>query len=94
METPHPRAAALQLAERLDGRRLERVLGWSLIFVMIVAVSLPIYFLAEPNRQDVMAEDFTDDSLARGATLYANNQSPAYDPVVSLLCANCHGVTA
>ena len=25
VETPHPRAAALQLAERLDGRRLERV---------------------------------------------------------------------
>ena len=25
VETPHPRAAVLQLVERLDGRRLERV---------------------------------------------------------------------
>jgi mono/diheme cytochrome c family protein len=79
--------------EDLEGRRLERVLGWSLIFVMIVAVSLPIYFLAEPNRQDVMAEDFTSDSLERGAVLFAGPQSPEYNAEGgSYGCATCHGV--
>ena len=28
----------------------------------------------------------------RGATLFANNQSKYYEPTISLLCANCHGV--
>ena len=78
--------------EDLEGRRLERVLGWSLIFVMIVAVSLPIYFLAEPNRQVDAKEGFDERSIERGAILFANSQSPEYDPVRSLLCANCHGV--
>jgi len=78
--------------EDLEGRRLERVLGWSLIFVMIVAVSLPIYFLAEPNRQVDAKEGFDERSIERGAILFANSQSPEYDAVRSLLCANCHGV--
>ena len=78
--------------EDLEGRRLERVLGWSLIFVMIVAVSLPIYFLAEPNRQVDAKEGFDERSIERGAILFANNQSPEYDATRSLLCANCHGV--
>jgi mono/diheme cytochrome c family protein/cytochrome c553 len=78
--------------EDLEGRRLERVLGWSLIFVMIVAVSLPVYFLVEPERQVKAEEGFLERSIARGATLFANNQSPNYDATKSLLCANCHGV--
>jgi mono/diheme cytochrome c family protein len=78
--------------EDLEGRRLERVLGWSLIFVMIVAVSLPIYFLVEPERQVSAEEGFLERSQERGATLFANKQSLAYDATKSLLCANCHGV--
>jgi len=78
--------------EDLEGRRLERVLGWSLIFVMIVAVSLPIYFLVEPERQVSAEEAFLERSEARGATLFAAKQSLAYDATKSLLCANCHGV--
>lgn len=78
--------------EDLEGRRLERVLGASLIFVLIVAVSLPIYFLAEPSRQEAATEGFDEESIERGAVLYANANSPNYDATVSLLCANCHGV--
>jgi mono/diheme cytochrome c family protein len=75
----------------LEGRRLERVLGWSLLFVLVVAISLPVYFLVEPNRQ-VQADDaFLERSIERGAILYANSSSPAYDSTKSLLCANCHG---
>ena len=78
--------------EDLEGRRLERVLGWSLVFVMIVAVSLPVYFLVEPERQVSANEAFLERSEERGATLFANKQSLQYDATKSLLCANCHGL--
>lgn len=80
--------------EDLEGRRLERVLGWSLLFVLVIAISLPVYFLVEPSRQ-VQAEDaFLTRSEERGAILFANSQSPVYDSTRSLLCANCHGADA
>ena len=76
----------------LEGRRLERALGWSLVFVLIIAVSLPVYFLLEPTRQ-VQAEDgFLERSVGQGAVLFAGQASPEYNSEVSLLCANCHGV--
>ena len=78
--------------EDLEGPRLERVLGWSLIFVMVSALALPVYFVFEPGRQDRLLEDFDEKAVERGATLFANDQSEAYDPTRSLLCANCHGV--
>lgn len=78
--------------EGLEGPRLERALGWSLIFVMIVALALPLYFLFEPNRQESHAEFFDEQAAERGAVLFANSQSKAYDATKSLLCANCHGV--
>jgi len=71
--------------EDLEGPRLERVLGWSLIFVMVVALALPVYFLFEPGRQDRLLETFDDRSVERGATLFANDQSESYDPTRSLL---------
>ncbi len=77
--------------EELEGPRLERALGWSLLFVMIVALSLPLYFLFEPGRQDRAAEAFDDRAVERGEILYANDQSKHYDATTSLLCANCHG---
>ena len=78
--------------EGLEGPRLERALGWSLIFVMIVALALPIYFLFEPTRQESHTKFFDEQAVERGATLFANSQMKAYDPTKSLLCANCHGV--
>ena len=88
--TPQNKAEFLPDAD-LEGRRLERVLGWSLVFVLVVAVSLPLYFLVEPERQ-VQAEDaFLERSIERGAILFANKQRPNYDATRSLLCADCHG---
>lgn len=75
-----------------EGRKLERVLGWSLLFTLVIAVSLPLYFLAEPTRQDTMADDFLERSIERGAILFANSQSPEFNSTRSLLCADCHGV--
>ncbi|HEX6312401.1 MAG TPA: c-type cytochrome [Acidimicrobiia bacterium] len=78
--------------EDLEGRRLERVLGWSLLFTVVLALALPVYFLVEPDRQESQDEDFDERSVERGAVLFANAESPGYDPTVSLLCADCHGV--
>ncbi|MGH8982993.1 MAG: c-type cytochrome [Acidimicrobiia bacterium] len=78
--------------EELEGRRLERVLGWSLLFTVVLALALPVYFLVEPDRQVDAERGFDERSVERGATLFANADSPAYDPTVSLLCADCHGV--
>jgi mono/diheme cytochrome c family protein len=78
--------------EDLEGRRLERVLGWSLIFTLVIAVALPVYFLFEPSRQENLDAEFLDKSIERGAVLYANAQSLEYDATRSLLCANCHGL--
>jgi mono/diheme cytochrome c family protein len=78
----------------LEGNHLERVLRWALLFSTIVAIVLPLYWVLEPNRQTAEAEGFEERAIERGATLYANNQMPAYDGAKSLLCANCHGTDA
>ena len=80
--------------EKLEGRRLERALGWSLIFAAILAAALPMYWLFEPTREATAKDAFLERSIERGATLFANSQSPVYDSTKSLLCANCHGEDA
>ena len=78
--------------EEMEGRKLERVLGLSLIAVLIMAVSIPLYFLVEPSREKSAEDDFDERAVERGAVLFANEQSEHYDPTRSLLCADCHGV--
>ncbi len=77
--------------EDLEGRRLERVQGWALIFAAVVAVALPFYWLREPTRQNQSIGYFDKNSVRRGAVLFANSSSPDYESATSLLCANCHG---
>jgi mono/diheme cytochrome c family protein len=80
--------------EDLEGRRLERALGWSLLFVLVIALALPVYFMLEPTRQADADEAFLERSIERGEILFANAQSVHYDATKSLLCANCHGLDA
>jgi len=76
----------------LEGRRLERVLGWALIMAVIMVIALVAYFILEPFRSDAARDDFKADSIERGAVLFANKASPHYEAEFSLLCADCHGV--
>ena len=78
--------------EDLEGRRLERVLGWALIMAVVMVVALIAYFLIEPFRSDAAKDVFHEDSVERGAVLYANKASEEYNAEFSLLCADCHGV--
>ena len=75
----------------LEGRRLERVLGWSLMFVTLFAVVMLVYMVREPTRQDHSIAYFKNGSVDRGRTLFANPSSEFYNSVLSLQCANCHG---
>ena len=77
--------------EDLEGRRLERVLGWALLFVTMFAVVFLVYLVREPDRQAESIEYFEEGSIERGATLFANSEMPEYNSVLSLQCANCHG---
>jgi mono/diheme cytochrome c family protein len=76
----------------LEGAHLERVLGVSLLALVIVVLALLGYFIWEPFREASAKTGFKERSIERGAVLFANNQSPVYDSTKSLLCANCHGV--
>jgi mono/diheme cytochrome c family protein len=78
--------------EDLEGRRLERVLGWSLLFVLVIAISIPVYFLVEPSREATADEAFLERSIERGSILFSNKQGLHYDATKSLLCADCHGL--
>jgi mono/diheme cytochrome c family protein len=91
IEKTPPNEARFLSDDDLEGRRLERVLGWSLVFVTVFAVVMLVYLVREPTRQDESIEYFEDGSVERGAALFANSQSEAYNAVLSLQCANCHG---
>jgi mono/diheme cytochrome c family protein len=96
--SPEPKAAP-NLGEPLsdevlEGRRLERVQGWALVFAAVIAVALPAYWVREPTRQDESIAYFDDGAVERGTVLFANDVSEEFDSAVSLQCANCHGVDA
>jgi len=56
----------------LETKVLDRVLGMALVLLAIVAVGLPLYWLAEPGRQSGAAEDFQDTFIGRGESLFAS----------------------
>ena len=71
--------------EGLEGPRLTRALSTGLVLLAVVAVGLPLYWLAEPARMDGAIEMFDDTFVKRGAKLFA----PTADG--GLNCAGCHG---
>lgn len=90
-ERPPPNLTPFYEDEDLEGRRLERVQGWALIFAAAVALALPLYWLREPTRQNQQEKAFEKSSEERGASLYAQQGTEHYDSASSLGCAQCHG---
>ena len=66
--------------EELETRRLERTQMAAVLFAGFLAVSLPLYFLGETQRQESFVEQFDEESVARGEHL-----------VEEFGCFNCHG---
>jgi mono/diheme cytochrome c family protein len=90
-ERPAPNAVAFLEDDALETRRLERVLGWALVFSAVLAVSYGVYWLREPDRQRASEDYFADGAIERGEVLFANEQFESFDGATSLKCADCHG---
>ena len=66
--------------QRLETRRLEGGQKAAIAFSAFLAISLPLYFLGENNRQEGFVEEFSEASVERGEHL-----------VEEFGCFNCHG---
>jgi len=71
--------------EQLEGKVLDRALTWGLILLGIVGLTLPLYWLAEPGRQDGAVADFNRKFTDRGSEMFATTEDGG------LNCAGCHG---
>ena len=67
--------------EELEGKKLDRTLGFGLVLLAVIALALPLYWLAEPGRQSGAIEGFKEEAISRGATVYN----------VKAKCSDCHG---
>ena len=67
--------------EELEGSKLDRTLGFGLVLLIVIAVALPLYWLAEPGRQSGAVEQFKEEFISRGENIYN----------VKAKCSDCHG---
>jgi mono/diheme cytochrome c family protein len=67
--------------EELEGKKLDRTLGAGLVLLAFVSISLPLYWLYEPARQEGAIEMFEDQAIAFGKKVYEEKAN----------CASCHG---
>ncbi len=67
--------------EELEGKKLDRTLGFALILMMVIAIALPLYWLAEPAREKGEVQHYDKVFIARGLNVYLN----------AAKCVNCHG---
>jgi mono/diheme cytochrome c family protein len=67
--------------DELEGRKLDRTLGAGLVLLAFVSISLPLYWLYEPARQEGAAENFHEEAVTRGKAVYETKAN----------CASCHG---
>ncbi|MEI7593379.1 MAG: cytochrome c [Actinomycetes bacterium] len=67
--------------EELEGKKLDRTLGLGLVVLVVIAISLPAYWLAEPGRQAGAVAQFKEEFISRGQTIYN----------VKAQCSGCHG---
>lgn len=66
--------------QQLETRRLERGQKFAIACSAFLAISLPLYFLGESNRQEGFVEEFSEASEERGEHL-----------VDEFACYSCHG---
>jgi mono/diheme cytochrome c family protein len=66
--------------EEIETRRLEGGQKAAIAFSAFLAVSLPLYFLGEPGRQEGFVDEFSEASVTRGEHI-----------VTEFACFSCHG---
>ncbi len=67
--------------ETLETKKLDRTLALGLVTLGVIAVALPLYWLAEPGRQEDAVAGYQEVFEKRGEELYN----------VGAQCAACHG---
>jgi mono/diheme cytochrome c family protein len=75
--------------EAMEGRRLERALGWALVLLVIASIGPLVYWLNEPSRQAGAVAEFDRKAVARGHSLFQPTDSPEHGAHFG--CATCHG---
>jgi len=76
-----PNRAPLPSDEEFEGPKLERIQAWGVVFLAIIAVTLPVYWLREPGRQAGAIRGFAERSAARGEREFTEG----------FQCNACHG---
>ena len=71
--------------EDMEGKRLDSFGAWALVSLTIIAVGLPIYWLAEPGRQSHAIERFNEVFASRGEELSLPTAQGGFN------CQGCHG---
>ncbi|MCC6224839.1 MAG: cytochrome c [Microthrixaceae bacterium] len=71
--------------EELEGRRLNIALWSALGLLVVIALTLPLYWLAEGGRQVGAVKKFEETFVRRGEILFGT------DPLEGSQCETCHG---
>jgi len=71
--------------EVLEGRRLERFQFVGLIFLVVIVIGLPLYWILEPSRQEGALAYSDRRAIGWGAQLFAPTADGGFN------CAGCHG---
>jgi mono/diheme cytochrome c family protein len=87
----------------LEGPRLERIQIAGVLFTLVLAIFIPVYWLPEANRQAAFQERFDEESLHRGELIFREPPPLEEDPdplkykeeeraiSLGMACENCHG---
>ena len=66
--------------DELETRRLDKVLAAAVVVSAFMAISLPVYYLGEADRQEGFVEEFAETDIEHGHEIWEE-----------FGCANCHG---
>ena len=72
----------------LEKPRLEKLQGWGLTFILLMAVMVPIVWLLEPSENLAQDRALTTDAIARG---YQSVQLFSETNQAGIGCVRCHG---
>jgi mono/diheme cytochrome c family protein len=79
--------------DAMEGPRLDRALMWALVFLGVLAIGLPLYWLREPSREAGAERGFDKRAIERGHDLFTPAPPPS-DPgsrKPHFGCSTCHG---
>lgn len=73
--------------EQLEGPRLERTQLIGVLFLIVLVIGLPVYWVLEPGRQAGAEFSFDKKLAGWGEDLFATTEAGGFN------CAGCHGAT-